>query len=68
MAKIKELRGIIYSLFDSEADLARSLGWTKQRINKITNGVKVPDLQEVQALSHALNRPLEEIANIFLHI
>ena len=66
MKKVRELRGIIYSQYDTEADLASQLGWPAQRLNKITNGVKEPDLEELNALSEALNRPVSELLQIFL--
>lgn len=67
MAKIRELDSLIHAKYDREAGLARDLGWTRQRLNKITNGGKEPDLEEVRALARQLERPFEEIAFIFLN-
>ena len=64
--KIKAFRGLIYSNYDSEAALARELGWTRQKVNKISNGVKVPNLQEVDALSKALKTNPNDLVQIFL--
>lgn len=66
MAKIYALRSLIYAKYDSEAKLADDLGWPRQRLNKITNGTKEPDLDEVKALAKKLDRPFSEIAFIFL--
>lgn len=66
MAKVSELRGIIYSQFDSESQFAKELGWDRQRLNKITNGTKEPDLEEVAAIANKLNRTTDEIFHIFL--
>ena len=66
MAKVNELRGLIYSRYDSEAQLAQELGWTRQRLNAITNGLKAPDLEEVVALAEKLNKPVDETLYIFL--
>ena len=66
MAKVNELRGLIYSRYDSEAQLAQELGWTRQRLNAITNGLKEPDLEEVVALAEKLHKPVEETLYIFL--
>lgn len=66
MKKVRELRGIIYSQFDTEAELASRLGWSAQRLNKITNGIKEPDLEELNQLSEALNRPVSDLLQIFL--
>lgn len=66
MAKVSEIRGLIYSQYDSEAQLAQELGWTRQRLNNITIGKKEPDLDEIVALATKLNRPIDEILLIFL--
>ena len=67
MARIKELDSLIHAKYDREAGLARDLGWSRQRLNKITNGGKEPDLEEVRVLARQLERPFEEIAFIFLN-
>lgn len=64
--KIKELRGLIYSRFDSEAEMAKAMGWPRQRLSKITNGVKEPDVNELNAIAQPLNVSVGEIAQIFL--
>jgi len=64
--KIKELRGIIYSKYDSEAEMAKVMGWPRQRLSKITNGLKEPDVNELNAIAEPLDIPVGEIAQIFL--
>lgn len=66
MAKVKELCGLIHSQYDTEAEFASKLGWDRRKLNRITNGQKEPDLEEVNEIAKGLNRPLEEIAHIFL--
>lgn len=66
MAKIVELRGLIYGKYETETQLAKELGWTKQRLNLITNGSREPDLEEVVALAGKLNKSVEEMIYIFL--
>lgn len=66
MAKIRELRSIIYGKYDSESQFAKELGWKKQRLNKITNGKKEPDVVELNALASALGISVDSIAQIFL--
>ena len=66
MAKILALNGLIHGKYESQAQLADVLGWPRQRLNKIVNGDKEPDLDEVKALADALDDSLEHIANIFL--
>ena len=66
MPKVKAVRGLIYSKFNSEAEFAHYLGWKKQKLSKITNGQKQPDLQEVSEMSKALGIGMTELTNIFL--
>lgn len=65
-SKIKALRGLIFAKFDTEADMARAMGWKRQKLNKITNGIHIPNLFELQDISDALDVPYKDIANIFL--
>lgn len=64
--KVREFRGLIYSKFDSESELARHLNWPRQKLNKITNGVRQPDLQEIDALSKPLGVTPNQLMQIFL--
>lgn len=65
-AKVRELRGLIYSKFDSEAEMAAAIGWPRQRLSKITNGIKEPDVNELNALANPLGKSVGDIAQIFL--
>ena len=66
MAKNMELKGMIHAKYNSESELARSIGWSRQRLYKIVSGLKEPDLEEVRILSNVLDQPFMRIANIFL--
>jgi len=66
MAKIKELSGLIHGMYNHESDFAKELGWPRQKLNKITNGVKEPDLTEASEIAEALGQPLNYIIDIFL--
>jgi transcriptional regulator with XRE-family HTH domain len=66
MSKIRELRGLIYAQYDSEADMAKTLKWTRQRLSKITNGAKEPDVLELNEISAALDCPVDDVVQIFL--
>ena len=66
MAKNLALNGLIHSKYESQSQLAEALGWPRQRLNKLVNGDKEPDLDEVKALSDALGEDLEHVAYIFL--
>ena len=66
MAKIIELRGLIYGKYESETQLAQELGWTKQRLNVITTGRREPNLEEVEARASKLDKPVGDMVYIFL--
>lgn len=64
--KVYELRGMIYSKYESEAQCARELGWPRQKLSKITNGNKEPDIDELFQLSKALGCAIDDLVDIFL--
>jgi len=66
MAKILPLRGMIFAKFESEAQMADAIGWPRQRLNKITNGIKEPTLEEVDAIAKAVGEEFMTVAAIFL--
>ena len=61
-----KLRGLIYSQYRNESDFARSVGWSRQKINKLTNGIQQPTIDDLVVLSNSLNTSLDDIVNIFL--
>ena len=61
-----QLRGLIYSIYKSEAEMARQMGWNRQRLNKITTGNKMPDIIEINALAKALDTNIEKLIQIIL--
>ena len=63
--KILKLRGLIYGKFETEAALAQQLGWTRQRLSKITNGKKVPSIYEAKEIADALSEDIETVAECF---
>lgn len=65
--QVKEVRGLIYRHYNNMAEFARTIGWPKQRLNKITTGKKVPNLEEVEVLAKSLHTPIGEMAQIFLN-
>lgn len=66
MAKILELSGLIHRKYENEARMAEAMGWQRQRLNKITNGEKPPSLEDIDALSRALDEPIMTLVDIFL--
>ena len=66
MKKNLDLKGRIHSKYNSEAEFAKAIGWSRQRLSKITNGHKIPTLFEVDALATALGCSFMDIANFYL--
>ena len=66
MARIPQLNGLIHTVYNSESDMARAMNWSKQRLNRITTGKKVPDLFDVNAMANALHTSFISVAQIFL--
>ena len=66
LAKILELSGLIHRKYENEARMAEAMGWQRQRLNKITNGEKPPSLEDIDALSRALDEPVMTLVDIFL--
>ena len=66
MPKNPDLNGLIHKNYDSESEMAISMGWSRQRLNRITNGKKVPDLFEVKSIADALHTSFMDVAHIFL--
>lgn len=64
---VKEIRGMIYAKFRSEADCAKRLGWNRQRLNKITTGKKIPDISEINQLASVLGEDEMKLYHIFLN-
>lgn len=60
------VKGMIYSKYGKESALADHLGWSRQKLNKITTGRKLPNLEELNALSGALDEPVDKMLHIFL--
>ena len=60
------LRGMICSKYRTEAACAREMGWSKQRLNKITNGKKIPDVTELNCIAVALGCDAGDLLQFFL--
>ena len=66
MKKNLVLSGKIHSKFKSEAEFARELGWSRQRLSRITNGYKVPTLFEIDYMATVLGCSFMDIADFYL--
>lgn len=61
-----ELKSLIYGKYNNQSELSRHLGWSKQRLSRIVTGQKMPDVEELNELSAALDEPVENMIHIFL--
>ena len=62
----EQLKACICKKYGSEAAMARAMDWPRQRLNKITNGIKEPDVSEVNEIAKALECPISTVAAFFL--
>lgn len=60
------IKDVILSKFKSEAAFARHIGWSRQRLNKVTNLVKGPTVQEINLIAEGLEESASDIYLIFL--
>lgn len=66
MAKVPGINSMIHNVYDSETEMAEAMGWSRQRLNRITNGKKTPDLFEVCDMAQAMNTSFINVARLFL--
>lgn len=64
----REIKSLIFRKYDSEAACAESLGWPRQRLNKIVNGKKEPSVSEVVNIAKVLDESVDSICSIFLRM
>jgi transcriptional regulator with XRE-family HTH domain len=60
------IKDLIFSKYCSEAECARVVGWSRQKLNRITTFKREPDLVEIDQLAVCLDLSFEYLANIFL--
>ena len=61
-----DLRGAIYSKFNSQSEFADALSWSKQKLNYIVNGKREPSVKDVSDMARVLSKPIGEVAQFFL--
>lgn len=63
-----KVKGEVYAKFKNIAELAKELGWSRQKLSLIVNGKREPNLSDIQAMSNALNIDAEKLASFFLEL
>lgn len=64
--RIGGLTGLIYAKFRSQTECAKALGWQKQKLSRIVNGVSKPDVDDVNALANVFDKPVNEITEFWV--
>lgn len=60
------IKALVYAKYSTEAELARILGWTRQKLNLTTHMKREPNLEDIVQLSKALDTGIEKLILLFL--
>ena len=63
-----KVKGEVYAKFKNISELARVLGWSRQKLSLIVNGKREPNLSDIQAMAQALNIDADKLALFFLEM
>lgn len=63
---IEKLREKVYGKYRNQANFSKTIGWNPNRINKILNQKKIPDVDECATISRALSLSEAEFIKIFM--
>ena len=63
-----KVKGEVYAKFKNIAELAKVLGWSRQKLSLIVNGNREPNLSDIQAMANVLNIDAEKLASFFLEL
>ena len=66
--KVNRVRGAIYARFKDIAQLADVLGWSRQKLSALANGVREPSLNDIQLLAKAMEMDVELLTSFFLEL
>lgn len=61
-----ELSRIIHEKYRSEAEFARAVGWSRQKMNKITTGKQLPEISELNKMAEMLDVGIPDLLRAFL--
>lgn len=65
---INNVKGAVYARYKDIADLANTLGWSRQKLSPIVNGKKEPSLSDVQEMAKALEMDVTLLTSFFLEL
>lgn len=65
--EVNRFRGEIYARFPDASAFSEKLGWSRQKLSNIVNGIREPKLSEVQDMALVMEMDVGEVASFFLH-
>ena len=65
---INNVRGAVYARYESIAELAETLGWSRQKLSPIVNGKQEPTLSDIQAMAQAMAMDVTLLTSFFLQL
>ena len=65
---INKVRGEVYARYKDIATLAKVIGWSRQKLSMFVNGLREPDLSEIQAMANAMEMDVVVLASFFLEL
>ena len=65
---INKVKGAVYARYKDIAELAKVLGWSRQKLSPIVNGKKEPSLSDVQEMADAMEIESDILASFFLEL
>lgn len=65
---INKVKGAVYARYKDIAELAKVLGWSRQKLSPIVNGKREPTLSDIQAMAKAMDMDVAELASFFLEL
>ena len=68
MMVINNVKGAVYARYKDIADLANTLGWSRQKLSPIVQGKKEPSLSDVQEMAKALEMEVTQLTSFFLEL
>lgn len=66
MQEVVNVKTLITDKYKTEAACARKLGWSRQRLNKITTRTREPSVYELNEIAKALGTSVNRIVPFFL--
>ena len=63
-----KVKGEVYAKFKNIAELAKKLGWSRQKLSLIVNGKREPNLSDIQVMAKVLNMEADKLAVFFLEM